>query len=278
MSSLINSIGVMQGRLLPKYRGRYQAHPVNYWSEEFSIAKEIGFEYIEFILDFNECELNPLLSDTGLEMLQKLIQSIGTGVKSVCADYFMEAPMHHADPQVATASVEMMTRLISNCGKMGIKDIVLPCVDQSSLSDVDSRNRFVKQLIPLQDIAARHNVNISLETDLPPTVFAELLDNFPSPYVTVNYDTGNSASLGYKVTEEFESYGDRISDIHIKDRKLHGGSVFLGTGDTDFNSFLSVLPSISYSGPFIFQVFRDDEGVEICKQQLNWFLNKVNNF
>ena len=49
-----NKIGVMQGRLLPKYKGNYQAHPLGYWKKEFKIARDIGLDNIEFILDFNE--------------------------------------------------------------------------------------------------------------------------------------------------------------------------------------------------------------------------------
>ena len=41
-----NKIGVMQGRLLPKYQGRYQAHPVGYWQDEFIVAKEVGLKYV----------------------------------------------------------------------------------------------------------------------------------------------------------------------------------------------------------------------------------------
>ena len=43
----------MQGRLLPKYQGRYQAHPKDYWRDEFKIASSIGLDCIEFILDSN---------------------------------------------------------------------------------------------------------------------------------------------------------------------------------------------------------------------------------
>ncbi len=39
-----NKIGVMQGRLLPKYQGRYQAHPVGCWQDEFIVAREVGIE------------------------------------------------------------------------------------------------------------------------------------------------------------------------------------------------------------------------------------------
>ena len=48
MNSFITSIGVMQGRLLPKYKGRYQAHPLGYWQDEFLIAASFQFDYIEF--------------------------------------------------------------------------------------------------------------------------------------------------------------------------------------------------------------------------------------
>ncbi len=47
---LDNPIGVMQGRLLPKYYGKYQAHPVGYWKEEFYLAQHRNLKNIEFIL------------------------------------------------------------------------------------------------------------------------------------------------------------------------------------------------------------------------------------
>ena len=33
---LKNKFGIMQGRLLPKYQDRYQAHPVGYWQKNLS--------------------------------------------------------------------------------------------------------------------------------------------------------------------------------------------------------------------------------------------------
>ena len=31
---MFKNIGIMQGRLLPKYKKKYQAHPVGYWENE----------------------------------------------------------------------------------------------------------------------------------------------------------------------------------------------------------------------------------------------------
>ena len=270
MYALTKSMGVMQGRLLPKYSGRYQAHPFGYWKKEFVIAAEIGFEYIEFILDHNDAELNPLMSDEGLNEIIEQVGKTNVEVKSVCADYFMEAPLHIADTKIGDESIKVLKRLMNNCKKIGVRDIVIPCVDQSSIKDEAAKQRFVNRLLPMQELAEKLSINLSLETDLGPDAFSSLLSKFASNRITVNYDTGNSASLGYDPIKEFESYGSRISDIHIKDRKLKGGSVILGTGDTNFKSFFKVLAKLDYDGPFILQAFRDDEGVAITKQQFDW--------
>jgi L-ribulose-5-phosphate 3-epimerase len=272
---MIESFGIMQGRLLPKYQGRYQAHPVGYWQNEFEIAKNLSLGLIEFILDFNHYEINPLMTIQGLDEINALVDQTGVAVKSVCADYFMEAPLHSENSAIGEKSSLVLKHLIKNGAALGITDIVIPCVDQSSLKNIEDQVRFVNRLTPLLDEAAKYNINLALETDLAPKPFLELLNMFNSEKIKVNYDTGNSASLGYDSLEEFACYGDKITDIHIKDRQLGGGSVPLGSGDTDFNSFFTTLSKIDYKGLFIMQVYRDDEGVDIFKRQFDWFKNLI---
>jgi sugar phosphate isomerase/epimerase len=260
----------MEGRLLPKYQGRYQAHPVGYWEQEFSCAAKLGLDCIEFILDFNDAELNPLLRSDGPEKILRLTEQTGMKVCTVCADYFMEMPLHHGDDSISAHSREVLRRLLVHGKALGLTDIVIPCVDKSSLVDPAAQDRLVDRLLRLTEEAEAANINFSLETDLAPQPFAELLARFDSRRVTVNYDTGNSAALGFDPSEELACYGKRISDIHIKDRELGGGSVMLGTGDTQFERFFAALRPIAYTGPFIMQTFRDDEGVRVFEQQLAW--------
>jgi L-ribulose-5-phosphate 3-epimerase len=270
-----NKIGIMQGRLLPKLNGRYQAHPVGYWADEFPIAATLNLDCIEFIFDFNDYERNPIYTKEGVKEIEKVIQRTGVSVISICADYFMEAPFHHPDTDVVAHSQHVMMNLFKNSCVIGVKDIVLPCVDQSSLRDSYAIDLFIKNIQPVVEMAEKLNVNLSLETDLAPEDFSHLLDQLPSKNVTVNYDTGNSASLGYNPIEEFENYGSRISDIHIKDRKLNGGSVILGTGDTRFDLFFAAFKTIAFRGPLIMQAFRDEQGIDIFEQQLSFFKNKL---
>jgi len=265
-----NKIGVMEGRLLPKYQGRYQAHPLGYWQDEFSVAQEIGLNCIEFILDFNDANQNPLLKEGGIADIQQVIDQTGVEVVSICADYFMEAPLHATDIEQAAVSQLVLIKLLNNAKKLGVKDVVIPCVDQATLDGDEAASRFVKMLMPVVDIADGLDINLSLETDLAPQPFTILLDRFNSGRVTVNYDLGNSAALGYDPVEELDAYGNKITDIHLKDRVRNGGPVVLGEGDVDFDSFFNKLVEFNYQGPFIMQAYRDEEGIAIFKSQLEW--------
>jgi len=279
MTNSVNPFGVMQGRLLSKYRGRYQAHPVGYWQEEFSRAAALDLDCIEFILDFDEAEANPLLRADGLDEILQITNDAGVKVLTVCADYFMEAPLHHSNAVTASRSQAILRRLLHSGKVLGLTDIVIPCVDQSSISDQDAQDRFVQRMLPLLDQAEAASINLALETDLPPQSFAALMDRLDSTRVTVNYDTGNSAALGFDPVEEIACYGERISDIHIKDRVIGGESVVLGTGNTQFDRFFEALRPLGYQGPFIMQAFRDDEGLTIFRNQTDWirkqFLEKM---
>jgi L-ribulose-5-phosphate 3-epimerase len=274
----MNNIGIMQGRLLPRYLNRYQAFPVNYWHAEFHIAQELGFSKIEFILDYNDAEMNPLLTSEGLKEIQNISQKTGVLIKSICADYFMEAPFHSKHRK---KSELILTELIKNASIIGAKDIVIPCVDQSSLKDQNDINMFVDSLSALLPTAERNDVLINLETDLDPARFKELLNRFESDSIRVNYDTGNSASLGYKPEEEFEAYGSYISDLHIKDRVLGGASVPLGSGDADFHKVFKSLKHYNFSGNIILQASRQEDYLEDLRgvvDQMNFAKKLVSSY
>ena len=265
-----NPIGVMQGRLLPKYNGRYQAHPVGYWQDEFPKAAELGLDCIEFILDYNDADQNPLMTQEGCKEIQFVCERTGVKVISVCADYFMEAPLHSENNQKAEQSIEVLQQLLKTAAELGLRDIVIPCVDQSSIRNEADSARFQEVLFEVIPKAEQSGANLSLETDLNPSQFAHLLNQLDSPFVTVNYDIGNSASLGYNTIDELSAYGERISDIHIKDRLLDGGSVKLGTGNANIPEFFKLIKKFDYSGPFIIQAYRNDQGVDVFMQQLEW--------
>src|SRR4051812_30124094 len=249
----MRDIGIMQGRLVPRYKGRYQAFPRGYWQAEFDIARELGLASIEFILDFEDADDNPLLSESGRALIAESIARSGVRVRSVCADYFMAAPFHSEHQR---ASEAMLARLVAAAAAIGVEDVVIPCVDASSLKSADDEQRLCRSLATALPLAEAHGINLALETDLPPARFRSLLAAVGARNVTVNYDIGNSASLGFDPGEELEAYGDRITDLHVKDRVRGGSSVLLGSGNAQLERVFDLLGKLGYRGTIIMQASR----------------------
>lgn len=175
-------------------------------------------------------------------------------------------------------SIEILLKLMANCDKLNISNIILPFVDSSSLREINELSRLCSIFKELEYEFKKYSCGLSLETDLAPKDFAKFLNKINQKKFTVNYDSGNSASKGYNINEEFEAYGELISVIHIKDRKLNGKSVPLGRGDVNFESFCKLISLYKYKGPLIFQTYRDKSGVEIFKKQFSFFKNIFHNY
>ena len=99
-----------------------------------------------------------------------------------------------------------------------------------------------------------------------------------SPRVGICYDIGNCTSYGFNCPEEIRLLGDKIFEIHLKDRKIGGDrSMLLGTGDADFEDCFSALKEIGYKGNYVLQAWRGDNYLNDARKQLEFARNKINN-
>jgi L-ribulose-5-phosphate 3-epimerase len=107
---------------------------------------------------------------------------------------------------------------------------------------------------------SKHGVKIVFESDLPPAALAEFIEQFPHEMFGINYDSGNSAALGYDSAEEIPAYAARILNVHVKDRLLGGTTVPLGTGAADLARTIRLIEQSGYSGQYILQTARAADG------------------
>jgi hypothetical protein len=96
-------------------------------------------------------------------------------------------------------------------------------------------------------------------------------------FIQANYDIGNSASLGFNPEEELDAYGQRILNVHVKDRKLGGTTVPLGTGNANLDLVFKELNEINYSGGITMQAARGDDDVKIAKEQFGYVQSIIKN-
>ncbi len=249
-------IGIMSGRLSSRMGNKLQAFPITSWKNEFKAASSIGYDSIEWIFDnFN----NPIFDTEGISDFKNLSKKYNIKVKSICCDYFMEQLLFNVSETNLEKNLESLRILIETCNKLEIDILDIPFVDSSSLKKESDQKEIVINLQKIIPIAEKNNVLLALETDLNPSKFSELLCQFNTHNVCINYDTGNSASLGYDAEQELSILGKWIKNIHIKDRMLYGTSVPLGQGSANFDRFFSTLGKIGYRGHLIIQGARRDE-------------------
>lgn len=266
----MNSIGIMQGRLSKPIGNKIQAFPWGSWEEEFKKAADIGFDEIEFIFEAQNYENNPLFKKEGLSKIRKLSEESGVGVNYVCADYFMERPFIRVSEKAKNKSIEILKHLIQQCARIGIKGIEIPMVDNSRIETDEEKEQFVECLRECLPVAEANNIKLGLETSLNPDDFKALIEKINHPLIRSNYDTGNSASLGYNTEEEVLKLGKWINNVHIKDRLLGGSTVPLGEGNANFDLFFKTLGKISYKGSFILQTARGEDDLEVARQYLTF--------
>jgi len=251
------NIGIMQGRLSKPHKEQIQSFPNQSWKEEFEIASNCGLEIIEWI--FDEIQPNPILSDEGVIEINQLMEKNNISINAICADYFMSKKLFNESQLELEKNIETMKKLIIQANKLEISMIEIPLVDSSSLKTDENKNEITNNLEKILTFAEKNNVVIVLETDLSPHDFKEFLIGFNHPSIMANYDSGNSASLGYNSGEELTKLKKWIKNVHVKDRKFQGTTVPFGMGDTNFDLFFSSLSKINYSGDLIIQGARYED-------------------
>jgi L-ribulose-5-phosphate 3-epimerase len=263
------AIAIMQGRLVPPSASRIQSFPRERWRDEFALAADAGLDAIEWIYDLYGADVNPIATDQGLAQVKDLSRANNVRVRSLCADYFMDKPLLRASEQEIEERIRTLTWLVGRCALLGVGRIVLPFVDASRMDSDGDVGDVVAVLAQVFPVLEDCGVELHLETSLSPDDFAGMLTRLPHPMVKVNYDSGNSSSLGYRPVDEFAAYGARVGSVHIKDR-LHGGStVPLQTGDADFDALFKCLRDIGYTGDFVLQVARGTPGDEVAWARTN---------
>ena len=268
---MINAnIGIMCGRLSKQIDKQIQAFPSNSWKKEFELAHKYGFNSIEWIFDSN---INPISNHQGVKEISNLSKIFNIEVNSICCDFFMQNLLFNNSENIIQKNLKILEKIIESSHELGINIIEIPLVDSSSLGSEENKIEFKKNIEKILPLIEKNEMFLALETDLKPKNFEEFLSSFDNSRVVANYDTGNSASLGYDIKEEFLFIGKFIKNIHIKDRIFRGGTVDLGTGDANFNNFFDTLSLYDYTGDLIIQGARLDdfeEPSETCLRYLKF--------
>jgi L-ribulose-5-phosphate 3-epimerase len=260
MRTVINRLGFMQGRLSPMVGGKIQAFPWDHWQEEFAAAQDLGLGLMEWTIDQERLHENPLMRADGRETIRALMEKCALRIPSLTGDCFMQAPFWKEKGALRDRLVCDFEAVIDACGDLDVQFVVFPLVDNGRLESRVQEDGLVRMLDEMMPSLSARGVKVVFECDYKPAELARLMERLDPSVFGVNYDIGNSAALGFDPQEELRSYGERILNVHVKDRLLGGTTVPLGTGNADFEKVFAGLGSLGYRGNYIMQTARASDG------------------
>ncbi|MGV8834182.1 MAG: sugar phosphate isomerase/epimerase family protein [Devosia sp.] len=259
------NIGFMQGRLSPMVDGKIQAFPWDHWQDEFAAAATIGLSVMEWTLDQDRLDENPLMRADGRARIAALSARHGVVVTSLTGDLFMQAPFWKAQGAERQELLDVFDAVVQACSQAGIGMIVVPLVDNGRLENAHQTAILLEALLARQQKLVDQRVAVIFESDFAPEALAGFIARLPAPVFGINYDIGNSAALGYDPLAEIAAYGERVVNVHVKDRRLGGTTVALGTGAARLPQTIGTISRSGYRGRYILQTARarddDHQGV-----------------
>jgi len=246
----------MQGRLSPLRNGQIQSFPWENWRTEFEIARSLDFHLMEWTLDQHQIMKNPLMTLGGRNEILSLTESFQIEIPSLTGDCFMQAPFWKKKGLQRDCLLKDFRNVVNACFETGIGLIIIPLVDNGSLKNSRQEFDLVACLIEMRSFFLERKMRVVFESDYSAPELMRFISHLEPEIFGINYDIGNSAALGFDAQEEISTYGERIMNVHIKDRLLGGNTVPLGSGAADFSRVFQCLSEIGYDGNYILQTAR----------------------
>lgn len=265
--------GVMQGRLSKRIGRKIQAFPEKNWQLEFQRAKKLGIKKIEWTLDCKNIKKNPIFTKSGQLQIKRLSKKHFVKINSLTGDCFMQKPFWKIKNNQKL--IDDFIKIINCSKKIGVKFIVIPLVDNGLIENINHEKKLIKICKQVKKKLEIYGIKIVFESDFNPVKLKKFIKKFDKNYFGINYDVGNSASMGFDINSEFKNYGKYIYNIHIKDRVKNGKTVRLGQGNANFVDLYKNLRKINYNGNLILQTARSKINKDLEEIKINLaFLKK----
>ena len=205
------------------------------------------------------------MTSSGQQEIKQLCARNCLAIPSVTGDCFMQRPFWKMGSGEKQDLFNDFVAVVNACGSLDVGIVVVPLVDNGALTSREEEESLLGLMEECEDLLSQQKVKVAFESDYPPEALARFIDEFNPDLFGINYDIGNSASLGFNVEEEFACYGQRITNVHVKDRVLGGNTVPLCEGNADFEAVFRKLSSTTTK---VIIFFRQ---LELCQVSTNLF-------
>jgi len=274
-------LGIMSGRLTKNKEDKAHCFPVDTWKKEFKISSKLGINAIEWVVDSNSLDINPIINNK-ISEVKRISSSTSINIPVLNAYIFFEKRLYGKKDNKFYENKYFLHDLITKCAKIKIPIIEIPLLGKNSLKDNDiTLDTILSNINEEIKLASKLKVKLAFEIDVKhDLVIPYLSDNLP---IGITIDTGNYYSFGYNLFDEIHQLNKYIINVHIKDHKDGFGNVKLGTGTVDFSRVFKSLKLINYDSnvileiPNLAKIFNLDSkiGLSNCREHLRFIKDQL---
>ena len=268
MNKIMNKIGIMQGRVLPKKIDKLQIFPGR-WQKELSFIKKIGFDYVE-LLDDKESFLREILESKKNEIFSQISEN-KLKCKSVCADHLCNYSLLKNEGLF----LEKLEELINQFKEKRNFIFIIPFFDENKLNNKNGLNLALKRLSKYNNFLAKNKLYFSLEIDLEAKLIKYVFKKFEFKNIGICYDLGNNISRGFNLYDEIILLRNHINHIHLKDKK-NNKNIRIRKSLGQLNLAFQALKEISFEGLMILETCISPNPLKEAKYNLSTVKEYIN--
>ncbi len=237
------------------------------WRERLSLARQIGFDYVELSIDENEDRITRLdWNPEKKKELALLTQEIDIPFRSMSLSAHRKYPLGSADESIRQQAREIFSKALDLACSLGIRMIQIMgyWVFYEEITP-RSKDLFMEGLQWCVARAERYGVMLGMENVEGKEHISsisqamEYVRAISSPWFHLYSDFANLAALGHDVASELETGQGHYIGMHVKDA-LPGQvrRIPIGEGCVDFPAAFNKLAEMDYRGPFLIEMWNDD--------------------
>ncbi len=242
------------------------------WQDRLSIAKGLGFDFVEMSIDEQDFRLERLgwTKEERIEFVQAVIKT-GIFVPSICLSGHRRFPFGSKDEATRQRAYEIMEKAIHLARDIGVRTIQLAGYDvYYEESDEQTLALFEEGLQWAVKLASQYQITLAVETmdtKLMSSIsrWKKYDEKINSPYFKVYPDIGNLSAWSCDIDHELAIGIDKITAFHLKDTyavtetcKGQFRDVPFGDGCVDFVGFFEKLKKYNYRGSFMIEMWSEN--------------------
>lgn len=256
------------------------------WEERFSVARAVGFDFLELSIDSTDERLGRLeWSQQTCRDFIRLQHQAGIRVSTLCLSGLRRYPIGSSSLEVKESGMRMISKAIRLASILGIRvvqlagyDVYAPEVSSEQSSDLFHRNigRALSEASTYGITLAIENMEVPFADSL--AKLMSYVSFYDSPYLQLYVDIGNLSAMGKDLKHELQVAKGHIAAMHIKDT-IPGicRDIPFGKGTVNFDDVFHALGDMGYTGMLLLEMWAqpDNNPVKACSEAYGFITEKM---